>query len=361
MISVDTYTIITLLLAVSLTVMGLELALKNIPQGEQFAKLRMMKWLMASAYLLTAVFATVEFLIWDTFHRETAAFLNMASSAYQYVLLTAILTTCFNPAYTTTRRLIIWFAVTTAWALPLGILTFIGKPWAIYATAAAYFIQLTIGGTLFYRNFKEDLALIRATDTHHKFNSLWMQMGILYLYFSCLFMIVITWMPPVVHIVFTVLVIMLYIFFAVRFSVFAGRIFQDYYPVLTEAGLTDTRPEETVHYREREERCRKAVDAWVARKGFCEPDPDRDSAAEKIGLDKADLQWYFSVCLKEEFRAWRVKKRIREAEEILLSNPEAPINELAKALGFSSRGNFFVHFKKIMGETTQEFTARHHK
>ncbi len=33
MISVDAYTIMTLLLAVSLAVMGLELALKDIPRG----------------------------------------------------------------------------------------------------------------------------------------------------------------------------------------------------------------------------------------------------------------------------------------------------------------------------------------
>ncbi len=319
-----------------------------------------MKWLMASAYLLIAAFAIFESVFWDTFHRETSAFLNLVSAAYQYVLMTALLTTCFNPAFTTNRRLTVWLVITTAWALPLGIFTFMGKSWAVYAATAIYFVQLTVGGTMFYKNFREDLKLIQTTDTHNKFNSRLMMIGIVYLYFYCIFMLVITWMPSVVHIVFTIIIIVLYIFFAVRFSVFAGRIFQEYYPVLVEAGLTDSRVEESEHYREREEHCRKAVDAWVERKGFCESDPDRDSAAENMGLAKADLQWYFSVCLKAEFRAWRIKLRIKEAEEILRSNPEAPINELARALGFSSKSNFFVHFKRIMGETTQEFIARVH-
>ncbi len=355
MVQVDIYTIITLLMAVALAVMGIELALKNIPRGGQFIKLRMMKWLMSSAYLVTAAFAVVEFIFWDTFQHEVAAFLNMASAAYQYVLLTALLTTCFNPAFTNRRRLILWLGMTTAWALPLGILTFIGETWTVYAVSVIYLIQLTVGGTMFYRNFKEDIKLIQSADTHHKFDSRWMRIGIFYLYFYCIAMFVITWMPPVVHIVFTILTIIIFIVFASRFSTFAGRIFQEDYPILTAAGLTDALPEETDNYKAREEFCRKAVEEWVAARGYTKGELSREETAADMGLDEADLKWYFAVCLKEDIRSWRVNLRIDYAKEILRANPDAPINELAKAVGFTSRNNIYTYFRKYYGMTPKEY------
>ncbi len=314
-----------------------------------------MKWLMTSAYLVIAAFAVVEYVFWDTFHKEAAAFMNMVSTSYQYVLLTALLTTCFNPAYTTRGRLILWLGITTAWALPLGVLTFMWKTWTIYVVSVIYLIQLTVGGTLFYRNFKEDIQLIQSADTQHKFDSRWMKIGIFYLYFYCIAMFVMTWMPPVVHIVFTVLTIIIFIVFASRFSIYAGRTFQEYYQVLTAAGLTDSLPEETDNYKVREELCRKAVEAWVAAKGYTKGDLGREETAADMGLSEADMKWYFAVCLKEDLRSWRVNLRIEYAKEILRANPEAPINELAKAVGFTSRNNIYTHFRKCYGMTPKEY------
>ncbi len=346
-----------MLFAVALAVMGVQLMMKSVPQAEEFAKLRIMKGLVASVYLVVAVFAAIEFTYWDKYDFEAAAFLNLSCTAYQFVLCAATIITCFNPAFTTRRRIAQWVGITSLWVVPLGIFNYLNYSWAIYAVFAVYILQITLGITFLYRKYREGAALIKATDTEHKINLHWLHIGTWYMFSYAMLMVVVSLLPPIVHNVFTLCIAIGYLLFATRFSAFADRLYQEYFPILTDAGLTDSKPEETESYRQRKEYCSKAIDEWVAKKGFCSPDPDRDSVAEKIGLSKEDMQWYFSVCLKTEFRSWRVKLRIGEAQEILTSNPSAPVNELARTLGFTSKANFFAHFKRITGETTQEFIA----
>ncbi len=359
MIQVDLYTMITLFFAIALVVIGVELLFKHIPAGKEFVKLRILRNLVASVYLVAAVFASVEFLFWRKYHFETAAFFNLSTAAYQIVLCTAAITTCFNPAFTSLRKIALWLGVTTAWVVPLGVLSYWWQPWGVYTVFIAYICQITVGIVLFYKNYREGISLIKATDTKHTINLRWLNTGAWYMIVYSVVVAIISCLPPVAHIVFTLLTAICYIGFAIRFSALSDRVYRDFLPVLTEAGLTDIEPKQVEGYSRREEHCRQAVEAWVARKGFCEPDPDRDSAAEKIGLSKEDLQWYFSVCMKAEFRSWRVKLRIEEAKNILLAQPDAPVNELARSLGFNSKTNFFAHFKKIIGVTTQEFIAQH--
>ncbi len=358
MIQVDLYTIITFSLAITLVVIGVELLFKHIPAGKEFVKLKILRNLVVSIYLVSALFVSIEFFFRREYHFETAAFFNLSTAAYQFVLCTAAITTCFNPAFTSLRKIGIWLGVTTAWVLPLAILSHWGQSWIVYALFAAYILQITVGAFFFFRNYQAGISLIKATDTNRKIDLRWLNIGAWYMIVYSVLVVIVSCLPPVAHIIFTIITIVCYIAFATRFSTLADRIYRDYYPVLTEAGLTDMEPKQSEGYRQREEYCRRAVEAWVARKGFCATDPDRDSAAEKIGVSKEDLQWYFSVCVKAEFRSWRVKLRIEEAKNILLARPDAPVNELAKSLGFNSKTNFFAHFKKIIGVTTQEFIAQ---
>ncbi len=361
MIVLDTYSFVTILSAVAYGVMGIEIMLKAIPGDEVFKKLRMAKRFFLSAYFLITLFSVVECLILSQYHYEHAGLFSISSASYQCVLLAATLTTCFNPAYSTIRRLSVWLGITTAWVIPCGIAAFLGYENVLYYASAAYMLQLGALIYFFNRNFRKTISIVAATDVKHLVNFKWVTFGIHSEFTLCAVAVVFAWLPSqTFHNIFTFCCVAFYIWFSSRFSTFASRLFLDNLPILTEAGLTDIEPETGEHYKEREEHCRKAVEAWVARKGFCEPDPDRDTAAGKMGLDKNDLQWYFAVCVKEDFRSWRIRLRIEEAKEILTANPDAPINELARAVGFNSRSNFFTYFKKFTGEQTTEFIARIH-
>ncbi len=110
---------------------------------------------------------------------------------------------------------------------------------------------------------------------------------------------------------------------------------------------------------ELEKLCREKVEYWVAHKGFIRND-SRDETAKELGLEPSDLKWYFAECMKEDFRSYRVNLRIEMAKEILSSNPEAPLNELGKELGFSTVSNFYTYFLKATGERPKEYISRVH-
>ncbi len=361
MINVDLYTLVLLLSVVVFAVMGLEICFKRIPSSPEFGKLRMIRRHLAIAYMLMAVFSLTEFCYRDTYNLHASMFYTVSSAAYQIVFLSGTLTTVINPAYSTVRRLLSWLGLSTAWVLSCGIALYcFDLNWAAYAAWTFYIAQLAAAILLFKRKYDENRNIVEAIDKNHEIRFRWIDQCLAVAIALGLAAAVFAWLPSVAFLIYSVICVMGYMFLSSQFSVYSSRIFRDYYPILTETGLTDAAPETVDGYNDMEKHCREKVDSWVARKGFCDPDPDRDSAAEKIGLDKADLQWYFSVCLKTEFRSWRVKLRIEEAKDTLLSNPDAPINELAKSLGFVSKTNFYTHFKRIVGETTQEFVARHH-
>ncbi len=355
MIQFDLYTIITLLLAVILASVGVEMIFKHVPDDEAFAKLKVLKALVASIYLLVAAFATVEFLYWKRYEFDTAAFLNLSCTAYQFVLCTAAITTCFNPAYTSWRKIALWLGITTAWVVPLGVLEYMGVSWAVYAVFAVYIVQIAVGIVLFWRNYREGVSLIAATDSKHMIDLRWLNVGAWYLIIYSVAVVIISCLPPIAHNIFTIVVIISYIWFATRFTALADRTYRDYLPVLIEAGLTDLEPERSEGYLRREEHCRTAVESWVAAQGYAKGDLSREETARDMGLSEEELKWYFAVCLKEDLRSWRVNLRIGLAKEILESNPDAPINELAKAVGFTSRNNLYTHFRKLYGMTPREY------
>ncbi len=357
----DLYTTLTLLFAVALAVMGVQILLKRIPQAEEFAKLRIMKGLVASIYLLVALFDAIEFTYWDKYDFETAAFLNLSCTAYVSVLCLATIITYFNPAYTTKRRIALWLGITSLWVVPLGIFNYLNYPWAVYAAFAAYILQITVGFTFFHRKFREGLQLIKATDTEHKINLRRLSFGTWYLLAYCVGMAVVSCLPPVVHNVFTLCIAVGYLLFATRFGAFADRLYQEYFPILTDAGLTDSEPTVTDESLKREAHCREKVEQWVAAQGYTKGDLSSKETAEDMGLSEEDLKWYFAVCLNEDMRSWRVNLRIELAKEILKCNPDAPINELAKSVGFRSYTNIYSYFKKYYGVTPREYGAQNQK
>ncbi len=362
MIQIDLYSLFTLLSAVAFVILGIELCFKRIPSNEEFSKLNIGRWLLAAAYLLMSAFGAIELLfLKNRYHQETTIFFTVAAAAYQAILFYSALLICVNPTFAEKNRLKLWIGITTIWISVCSFIFILGFHWIVYVGLGIYVLQLSYSSYRFYRKLKESLTLISVTDKKKKVQLTWVKFSFFAIMSLSILTAIFAWVPPTLHNIFTVICVIFYIWFSIRFYTYASEIYYDYHPVMTEAGLTDTDPNNIDSFNERKQYCKEKVDTWVANKGFRNPDPDRDSAAKSIGLEKADLQWYFSACIKEEFRAWRVKLRIEDAKETLLANPNTPINELAKALGFISKTNFYAHFKRIVGETTGEFIAQHHR
>jgi AraC-like DNA-binding protein len=99
----------------------------------------------------------------------------------------------------------------------------------------------------------------------------------------------------------------------------------------------------------------KALEVWVDRKLYCEYDKTRDQIASELNTTKELLHLYFATKVGEDFRTWRTNLRIEEAKRLLVDNPDASINIIAEASGFSDKSNFHRQFVKLVGCSPKEW------
>ena len=99
----------------------------------------------------------------------------------------------------------------------------------------------------------------------------------------------------------------------------------------------------------------KALEVWVDRKLYCEYDKTRDQIASELNTTKELLHLYFATKVGEDFRTWRTNLRIEEAKKLLVDNPDASINIIAEASGFSDKSNFHRQFVKLVGCSPKEW------
>ncbi len=359
MFTTDIYTLFTLLSAAAFAVMGVSMALKRIPQEDLFYKLRLARNFMVISLLMMAFSAVSEALSEPVYHSQLSTLYTLTSGAFQCTCLVTILLCLLNPAFISYRKSGVWLGATLAWSTICGIVYWLWpSDYIIALFYVLYLAQITISLALFLPLYRSSLEVLRVTDTKHHLELSWIRWAFYLAASMNFFILILVWLPKEVHIVFNVLTVGYFVWFTSRFSTFAAFLFREYMPIMTEAGLTDLPPESVEGYAEREIACREKVEDWVARKGYCDSDEDRDAAAAKMGLHVDDLQWYCAVVIKQDFRTWRIALRIEEAKRILAVNPDAPINELAHSLGFSTRSNFYLYFKKITGENTTEYIKR---
>ncbi len=339
-------------------VMGGEILLKHIPQEDLFYKLRLARNFLLISLLMMTVAGVGETIADPLYHSERSTFYTLTSGAFQCTCLVTIFLCLLNPAFISYRRSGLWLGMTLTWSVLCGIAYWLWPSiYIIYIVYALYLIQISISLALFLPRYRAALEVLRVTDTKHHLELSWIRWAFYLAASMNFFILILVWLPKEVHIVFNVLTMCYFVWFTSRFSTFAGFLFREYMPIMTEAGLTDLAPETAEGYAEREAACREKIEAWIERKGYCQSD-DKDTAAAKIGLHIDDLQWYCTVVLQQDFRTWRIALRIEEAQRILATNPDAPINELAHSLGFNSRSNFYLYFKRITGENTTEYVAR---
>lgn len=102
----------------------------------------------------------------------------------------------------------------------------------------------------------------------------------------------------------------------------------------------------------------KLVRTWVDGKGYRFPDRTIEESAARIGTDSATLFRYFAM-RGEDFRSFRTRLRIQDAQELLLAEPETPASYIGQRVGYRDRANFSHQFKMVTGFTPATWRAQH--
>lgn len=97
------------------------------------------------------------------------------------------------------------------------------------------------------------------------------------------------------------------------------------------------------------------LSAWVAARQYCHPSPNLDETVRQLGTDKKLLYAYFRLRVGEDFRTWRTRLRLQEAQRLLRENPDLSASEVSRRTGFNDRSNFSKQFFAHMGMSVTQW------
>jgi len=101
-----------------------------------------------------------------------------------------------------------------------------------------------------------------------------------------------------------------------------------------------------------------AVESWITTGGPYQCDITMATVAREMGVPRDQLTRWLKTTPWELFSPWLAHLRIEHAKQLLLEHPEWTNEAVAEMSGFKSRIYFQQAFKKAMGMTPAQFSAR---
>lgn len=97
------------------------------------------------------------------------------------------------------------------------------------------------------------------------------------------------------------------------------------------------------------------LDLWIKNKGYLDNEKGVAEIAAEVGLSTDQLHRYFRDVMGEEFRTWRVRRRIDEAKRLMAEQPQLPTTQIGKQCGFNDRSFFYQQFLRFTGTSVAEY------
>lgn len=109
------------------------------------------------------------------------------------------------------------------------------------------------------------------------------------------------------------------------------------------------------HYNHLEE----ALNAWVEQRGYIESDVTTEQLAERMGVSRSEFITYFQQIHNTNFRSWRMRMRLEEAERLIRTTPDLQVSCLYELVGFNDRSNFHTKFTEFTGLTPRAYQQKY--
>jgi AraC-like DNA-binding protein len=227
--------------------------------------------------------------------------------------------------------------------------------YVIYIGVAAYLCLLFIYARLFRKKYAMSLRQLEEYyDEDEQGRLRWVKNGFYAALSLGIIATVSAYFPHSMYICFTIAYIVFYAWFVVRFFNYAAKV--DFY-----LSATTCEPEQLPSERfaendpVKEARLRDALEQWVLDGGYTQGEISTEEVAELLGTDLRFLRDYFRDNMSSDFRTWRIELRIRKAQELIADYPEISLNQIAQQVGFATRSNFYLYFRKITGQSPADY------
>lgn len=100
---------------------------------------------------------------------------------------------------------------------------------------------------------------------------------------------------------------------------------------------------------------------WVNHNGYCMSGLTLDALALEINSNRTYLSQYINETYNKSFSLWIAEMRINKAKQLLESQEENSMEQIAQSLGFSSGSYFTRVFSQIEGMTPTQWLRSHAK
>ncbi len=97
---------------------------------------------------------------------------------------------------------------------------------------------------------------------------------------------------------------------------------------------------------------------WQRKGGYRTSGITIEQAAHDMGTNRSYLSRYLNEVRHMTFYEWVAQMRIHEAQQIMLQNPDATIEQIAGQVGFTAASTFSTTFKKIVGISPAKWRSR---
>jgi AraC-like DNA-binding protein len=343
-------------------VIGLTLALLlaglKISPGEGLQKYSRARWCLVGAFAVFGVMNLMEASLDGTTVEDTGDFsgcLAIVIGSLLAMLFTMTVLSFVRPQVVSRKRILAQLAVIVPPCILLIIMR-IYAPEPVFRVffrvmLALYLLLMALYTRLFvrsYRTFKEQmLAFYEEEDLVGQLQwinwTFWLALALGIA--ALMFLVESPEAGSILNIIFSACFLFMYVFF-VNYRPYALMVDR-----AVEKESVEEIPEEVTGD---DDSLRPAVESWVARKGYLDNTKSVEDIATDMGVQYAGLKEYIRRTTGEDFRSWRIRLRVLEAERILSKHPEIPVSRVATMAGFNDRAYFYRCFLKVTGHSVRE-------
>ena len=94
---------------------------------------------------------------------------------------------------------------------------------------------------------------------------------------------------------------------------------------------------------------------WIEHGGYLDTQKAVEDIANELDMSLEQFHIYFSKVAGEDFRTWRVRKRIEHARQLMDEHPDWPVTHVARASGFNDRSWFYQQFLRFTGQSVTDY------
>ena len=336
------YLLTSLISAIVALTLALILTGLQVRDLEGFEKYNRARWFLAGAFGVFGILGVAEILLGEPSGLETGGLtstLVIFIGSLMALFVTMTVLSFIRPQVVTWKNILLQLAV----IVPLGVLLLILRlraPEPVFRICfavmlAAYLVQIALYTSLFlrsYRQFKEQMQSFYEEDDL-----------VVALIFGNLLS------DSIITLLFTAVFLIIGVFF-INYHRFA--------PIVERAVMQEAEAGRSVGVgikSQNDNRLREKIDAWIQAKGYLDSTKSVGDIAQEMGWYYQALKDYIQRTTGEDFRSWRLRLRIQEAQRLLAGQPALPISRIATLSGFNDRAHFYRCFQRITGCSPQEY------